>query len=96
VFEPGKTLFNWVQVRRVWWKIEELDPTSIQVNYCTEKKVTNPLCIASLFHCVDVMDTAVVEDQNTPWSRIRVLTSRSPSNHSTNWSPLYPPILMWV
>ncbi|KAJ7923950.1 hypothetical protein B0H13DRAFT_2399012 [Mycena leptocephala] len=72
VLDPRKTLFNWVEVRRVRWEVEKLDTSIFMVSHWTAARVNNELGITHLLNLVDMVNSAVVKDQNTAWGRIGI------------------------
>jgi hypothetical protein len=72
MLDPGEALLDRIEVGRIRRQVKELDAPNNLIVSATTKQWSSLLCIAHVLNFLDMMDSAVIQDQDTSWSRIRI------------------------
>jgi hypothetical protein len=72
MLDPGEALLDRIEVGRIRRQVKELDAPNNLIVSATTKQWSSLLCIAHVLNFLDMMDSAVIQDQDTLWSRIRI------------------------
>ena len=73
--DKRKTLLNRIEVWRIQWKVDRLNPTGREELKSVKALLLNRIVLpffTSLFYTFNMMNAAVVKNQNTMACRIRI------------------------